>query len=317
MFVTSAQAPREAREAREARETREAREARTLPDLIDTTAVAGSAPVIRLRDASFGYDRRPIISGVDLDIDAGETVAVLGANGSGKSTLVKGLLGISEHLGGEVELFGEPLAGFRQRSLLGYVPQRHTLSASMRATVSEIVAIGRLPHRRWAPRLTRADRRIVAEAIDTVGLGGLARHDVSTLSGGQQRRVLIARALASQPEVLVMDEPTAGVDVASQRLLVDVIAALVDDGATLLVVTHEVAALAPVLRRAIIVDAGRVVADRPLVPQADVGGAFGPGWGAQAGRDPHADAGHCHAQPDASVDRARLAPSYPTQVPHA
>ncbi len=314
MLVTSAEAPRDG-----------LRSAQDEPDLIDTTAVARSAPVIRLRDAAFGYDRRPVISGVDLDIDAGETVAVLGANGSGKSTLVKGLLGISEHLGGEVELFGEPLMRFRQRFLLGYVPQRHTLSAAMRATVSEIVAIGRLPHLRWAPRLTRADRRIVADAIDIVGLGGLARHDVSTLSGGQQRRVLIARALASQPEVLVMDEPTAGVDVASQRLLVDVIARLVDDGATLLVVTHEVAALAPVLRRAITVEAGRVVADRPLDPRLAQAAA---GWGAAGwtatgfdgggpGHVEHTDPGHCHELPDASVDRARLAPSYPTQVPHA
>ncbi len=271
-------------------------------DGIDGTDGGPADPVISLRDASFGYAQRPVITDVDLTIRARETVALLGANGSGKSTLVKGLLGISEHLGGSVELFGEPLARFHRRSLLGYVPQRHTLSASMRATVSEIVGVGRLPHHRWSPRLTARDRRIVADAIDTVGLGAMARHDVSTLSGGQQRRVLIARALAAEPQVLVMDEPTAGVDLANQRLLVEVIARLVDAGATLLVVTHELAALRPLLRRAVTVADGHVVADRPL----------------PAPEDTADDLGHCHDDSAAEPPTGPLiAPAYPSQVPHA
>lgn len=270
---------------------------------------AGRA-VISLRDASFGYAQRRVVTGVDLDISSGETVALLGANGSGKSTLVKGLLGICDHLGGQVELFGTPLARFTQRSLVGYVPQRHTLSASMRATVSEIVAIGRLPHQGWTARTTAADRRIIAEAIDVVGLADFARHDVSTLSGGQQRRVLIARALAAQPQVLIMDEPTAGVDLANQQLLVDVIGRLVDGGTTLLVVTHEIAALRPVLQRAVTLRAGVVAADHRLADLAS-DGPEAPLLGL-----PTVPEGHCHDE-SSQADPTRLAPLYPPQVPRA
>ncbi|HEY5187381.1 MAG TPA: ATP-binding cassette domain-containing protein, partial [Actinomycetes bacterium] len=133
-----------------------------------------------------------MVSGVTLDIRAGEVVAVLGPNGSGKSTLVKGMLGLNSHLAGDVSLFGTPIARFREHARLGYVPQRHTLSTSVRATVTEIVAIGRLPHQGWLGRPNHQDRRIIAESLAVVGLDDRAQVDVSTLSGGQQRRVLIA-----------------------------------------------------------------------------------------------------------------------------
>src|SRR5664279_1378221 len=126
--------------------------------------------IVSLRSASFGYGDHPIVSGVTLDISAGEVVAVLGPNGSGKSTLVKGLLGLNDHLGGEVALFGTPIDHFRDHARLGYVPQRHTLSASVRATASEIVAIGRLPHQGWLGRPNHEDRRIIRESLALVGL---------------------------------------------------------------------------------------------------------------------------------------------------
>jgi zinc transport system ATP-binding protein len=191
-------------------------------------------------------------------------VALLGPNGSGKSTLVKGLLGLSDHLGGEVRLFGTPLEAFRQHTRLGYVPQRHSLSASVRATAAEVVAIGRLPQRRWWQPRSRRDAAIVAEALDLVGLGDCADADVSTLSGGQQRRVLIARALASRPEVLLMDEPTAGVDAANQLALALVLARLAERGTTMLIVTHELDALRPVVTRTLCTNAGRIDFDGPV-----------------------------------------------------
>lgn len=223
-------------------------------------------PVISLRSASFGYADRKVVSDVDLDILPGETVALVGANGSGKSTLIKGILRINDHLGGEVDIFGTPLETFTKRYLLGYVPQRHTLSASVAATVTEIVSTGRLPHQGLLARPSRRDRQIVAEALDVVGLADFGRHEVATLSGGQQRRCLIARALAAQPQVLIMDEPTAGVDLANQHLLLDVLRRLVEQGTTLLVVTHEVEPLRPILRRCVTMSAGRVVADALLSP---------------------------------------------------
>lgn len=223
-------------------------------------------PVVHLRDAAFGYGERAVVSGVSLDVAPGEVVGVLGPNGAGKSTLVKGLLGLAEQVGGEVDLFGVPRSRFEEHTRVGYVPQRHTLATSVRATVEEVVAIGRVPHLPWwAPwrAHSRHHREVVASALRTVGLAEHARDDVATLSGGQQRRVLIARALAAQPELLVLDEPTAGVDVGHQRVLATVLRRLVDDGATLLLVTHELAPFADLVTRALLVRGGRVVHDGP------------------------------------------------------
>ena len=174
-----------------------------------------------LRCAAFGYGDRPaVVRRRPWTSQPGEVVALLGPNGSGKSTLVRGLLGLNDQLGGQVvDSSARPIDDFHDHARLGYVPQRHTLSASVRATVEEIVAIGRLPHQGWLGRLNapRPGRRR-ARRSRLVGLADRAATDVSTLSGGQQRRVLIARALAAEPDVLIMDEPTAGVDAASQQV---------------------------------------------------------------------------------------------------
>ena len=221
----------------------------------------GTQAIVSLRSASFGYADRAVVTEVTLDIHAGEVIAILGPNGSGKSTLIKGLLGLNDHLGGQVALFGIPFDRFRDHARVGYVPQRHTLSASVRATAAEIVAIGRLPHQNWLGRANREDRRIIQESLALVGLTDRATVDVSTLSGGQQRRVLIARALAAQPDVLIMDEPTAGVDLASQEVLSQVLARLAGRGTTMLIVTHELQALRGVLTRVVELDGGRITFD--------------------------------------------------------
>jgi zinc transport system ATP-binding protein len=222
-------------------------------------------PVIAVEHASFGYTDSPVVHDVSLSVSPGEVVALLGANGSGKSTLVKGILGLNEQLGGEVRLFGVRREDFDEHPRLGYVPQRHTLSASVRATVEEIVAVGRLSHRRWwQPRLGDAgDSGIISRCLEVVGLADRANADVSTLSGGQQRRVLIARAMASHPDILVMDEPTAGVDTANQEILAGVLARLASQGTTMLIVTHELEALAGIVTRIVVMSSGRVVFDGP------------------------------------------------------
>lgn len=216
---------------------------------------------ISLRSASFGYAGRAVVSEATFDIRPGEIVAILGPNGSGKSTLMRGILGLNDHIGGAVELFGVPAERFKERTRIGYVPQRHTLSASVRATVEEIVEVGRLPLRPWWRPASANDRQIVASALAEVGLADRAKADVSTLSGGQHRRVLIARALAAQPDVLVMDEPTAGVDTASQEVLAQVLQKLGARGTTMVIVTHEIEALSPILTRIIEVTHGKVTFD--------------------------------------------------------
>jgi zinc transport system ATP-binding protein len=219
--------------------------------------------VLRLRDVSIGYDGRPVVGPVDLTVVRGEVVAVLGANGSGKSTLVRGVLGLAQVLAGTIEVFGQTPDQLRNRWRLGYVPQRHTVAAGVPATLYEVVASGRLPRIRPWRRASRLDRERVREAIATVGLAGRERHPVATLSGGQQRRVLIARALAGDAELLVLDEPTAGVDAANQQILTDTLAALVAAGTTIVLVTHELGPAAEIVTRAVVMRDGTIAFDGP------------------------------------------------------
>jgi zinc transport system ATP-binding protein len=230
---------------------------------------------IRLRDARIGYGDVAVVQGVDLTVSPGEAVAVLGSNGSGKTTLARGLLGLATVLGGEVEVLGAPVGRPRERGRIGYVPQRHTVSGAVPATVREVVGVGRLARLGPFRRLRPADRGAVHDAVAAVGLADRLGDPVASLSGGQQRRVLVARALAAEPELLVMDEPTAGVDAASQDALAAVLAAVSATGTTLLVVTHETAALAGVLTRAVVVDHGRIAYDGSLAGAATESAADG------------------------------------------
>jgi zinc transport system ATP-binding protein len=231
-----------------------------------TTAAPGD-PVevaVRLSGATIGYGDVPVVQGVDLTVQHGEAVAVLGSNGSGKTTLARGLLGLAGVLGGEVEVLGAPVGRLRERGRVGYVPQRHTVSGAVPATVREVVGVGRLARLGLLRRLGAADRAAVGDAVAAVGLAARMEEPVASLSGGQQRRVLVARALAAQPELLIMDEPTAGVDAASQDALAEVLARVSATGTTLLVVTHETGPLAGVLTRAVVVDHGRIRYDGSL-----------------------------------------------------
>ncbi|GAB3673788.1 metal ABC transporter ATP-binding protein [Angustibacter aerolatus] len=217
--------------------------------------------VVRMRGVTVGYGDRPVVRDADLEVHDGEVVAVLGANGSGKTTLLRGLLGLAEVQAGTVEVLGRPLRHRRDRSRIGYVPQRHTLTGTVPTTVREVVSSGRLPRLGLLGRPRAHDREVVQQAIEAVDLGPLADRDLSELSGGQQRRTLIARALATEPAVLVMDEPTAGVDLASQHALAEVVRRLAAAGVTMVVVTHEVGPLAGVVSRVVVVEGGRIVSD--------------------------------------------------------
>ncbi len=248
------------------------------------------APVISMRDVSIGYDDRPALIGVDVEIRAGEVVALIGPNGSGKSTLVRGLLGLTPVLSGQIELFGVRADRFAQKYRIGYVPQRHTVGGAIPSTVEEVVGSGRLARRRWFARASVQDRAAVLDAIEAVGLAHRRRVAVSALSGGQQRRALIARALASQPDILIMDEPTAGVDAANQAGLVHTLSELVGTGLTLLIVTHEIDALLPMLTRVLVLDGGQLVYDGPASDAFTLHGRAGLLAGGHAGHDPEHEA---------------------------
>ncbi len=230
---------------------------------------AAAPAVVELRRADIGYEGRPVVVGLDLRIDAGEVVGLLGPNGSGKSTLVRGLFGLAPVLRGDVELFGVPRQRFRDWHRIGYVPQRQTVVGGVPSTVREVVASGRLGRIRPFRRHRRDDDRAIAEALAAVDLTDRARDTMADLSGGQQRRVLIARALASGPELLVLDEPTAGVDRANQVALADTLAALAAGGTTILLITHELGPVEPLVTRTLVLRAGVLEYDGPAVHAPD------------------------------------------------
>jgi zinc transport system ATP-binding protein len=221
--------------------------------------------VVQVRDGAVELGSRPILRGIDLAVRRGEVLAVLGANGSGKSTLVRSMMGLVPVVRGEVRLFGTPREEFREWRRVGFVPQRASAAAGVPASVQEVVASGRLSRRRPFVPMRRADKDAVAQAVAAVGLTDKARDGVATLSGGQQQRVLIARALAGVPDLLVLDEPTAGVDVQSQQVFADALQTLLSRGTTIVLVAHELGPLGPLVDRAVVMRDGRIAYDGPPI----------------------------------------------------
>ncbi|GAA2258016.1 ABC transporter [Streptomyces ruber] len=248
-----------------------------------------SEPVISLRGVRAELGSRPVLRGIDLTVHGGEVVALLGANGSGKSTAVRTVIGQVPVAAGEVELFGTPRARFRDWRRVGYVPQRTTAAGGVPASVTEVVSSGRLSRARFG-LLRKADHEAVRQALTLVGMADRAKDSVNALSGGQHQRVLIARALASEPDLLIMDEPMAGVDLASQEVLAGTLREQVGKGTTVLLVLHELGPLEPLIDRAVVLRDGCVVHDGP--PPKAVG--------------QHALPGHDHVHPHEAADAAPI-----------
>jgi len=211
----------------------------------------------------FAYQHgHPVLQDVNLEIEAGQFVAVAGPNGGGKTTLLRLALGLERPTVGQVRLFGDPPERFRERAKLGYLPQRAQLGVQAPATVREVVAAGRAAVNPFG-RLTVADRDAIDTAIERVGLAALVRRPLKRLSGGQQQRAFIAKALACEPKLLALDEPTAGVDVAAQEALAELLAGLNRElGVTILYVSHEFGAVEGVVERLMLVRE-RIVFDGP------------------------------------------------------
>ncbi len=216
-------------------------------------ALDRKAPLVEGLGLGFGYAEEPVLTDVGIAVHPGEFVALVGPNGSGKSTLLRLLLGTLRPDTGTVRLFGEAPSDLADRGRLGYVPQRPVMASETPATVHEIVAAGRLARRGWWRPLTRDDRRAITHALTSVGLEDMADRPVTELSGGQQQRAFIARAFASEPELLVLDEPTAGVDAESQvRFRESIVHLIREHGGGVLLVSHELAAVADVVDRVIV-----------------------------------------------------------------
>jgi manganese/iron transport system ATP-binding protein len=201
--------------------------------------VAGGDPVLRFTQAGVGYGGRAVLAGVTFDLPAGRTVALVGPNGGGKSTLIRSVLGMADVVDGEVTVLGG--APGRVLGQIAYVPQLDTLDADFPVSAAHVVLMGRYRRIGWW-RPTRAiDRRIAAEALARVGLADRAGDRFGLLSGGQRQRVLVARALAAQPRLLLLDEPFNGVDAVNQQAVLRIFAELVADGTAVLVSTHDLA----------------------------------------------------------------------------
>jgi zinc transport system ATP-binding protein len=204
--------------------------------------MAEDAPVVELAGVDFGYTATPVVEDISLQVDAGEYVAMVGPNGSGKSTLMKLMLGLIRPDDGSARLFGEPAHAFQDGSRIGYVAQHASASKEMPITVREVVKMGRFPHVGFG-WLSGRDWEIVDRALETVGMSAFANRRVTQLSGGQRQRAFIARALASEADLLVLDEPTVGVDVESVDAFYDLLESLNEDGITILLIEHDLSAV--------------------------------------------------------------------------
>ena len=190
-------------------------------------------PVVRVENVTFGYDRRPILEGVSLDIGSTDYLAIIGPNGGGKSTLVKLILGLLEPWSGRISRrLSAPHA-------VGYVPQFASFDRLFPLRVDEVVRMGRLGLRGPGRRYSSEDHQAVAAVLDRLGLTSVAPRNVSEMSGGQLQRTLIARALVGEPEILFLDEPLASIDSESRTVLLNVLSEL-NEHIPVVVVTHDV-----------------------------------------------------------------------------
>lgn len=269
------------------------------------------APAVEVQDLSVVLGSSLILSGIDLRIEPGESVALLGANGSGKSTLVRTILGLLPIRTGTVRLFGRDVT--RRSSVpwrrVGYVPQRVGAAAGVPATALEVVRSGLLdPRRPLADRGRRARERAL-KALEAVGLAERADDHVQVFSGGQSQRVLIARALVRSPELLILDEPLAGIDRDSRRALARILESLRSQGITLLTILHEMGELADVVQRAIMLQDGRLVADGPAAEVARLRDG-------RTGASIRGDGDHWDHHPDAGGPPAHHAPVLDHRLPN-
>jgi manganese/iron transport system ATP-binding protein len=214
-----------------------------------------SAPLVRLAAASFGYGRHVVVSGVDLEIGAGRFLGIVGPNGAGKTTLFRGLLGLIAPQAGRCER--APAAVF------GYVPQRESLDANYPLRAREVVEMGGYARLTGFGRLGRRDRAEARALLARVGLADECERSFSELSGGQRQRVLLARALLVRPSVLLLDEPTSGVDRGAEERILRLLAELRGEGLTILICSHAIAMVRDAVEEVLLVADGKVERGEP------------------------------------------------------
>lgn len=196
-----------------------------------------SAIVIDVHDLTVAYDRKPVLWDVDCQLREGHLIAIVGPNGAGKTTLLKAVMGLVPMASGEIRIFGQPIDAVRRR--IAYVPQRESVDWDFPVTVFDVALMGRYGHLPLFARPGKKDKAVAMEALDRVGMADYATRQISQLSGGQQQRVFLARALAQQADLYLMDEPFAGVDASTEERILELLLELRTDGRTVLLVHHD------------------------------------------------------------------------------
>lgn len=216
---------------------------------------------LEVRDLTVVYRESPALDRVTLAIPAGTLTAIVGPNGAGKSTLLKAVQGIVPRAGGDVRIFGLPYREARRR--VGYVPQRTAVDWNFPTDVLDVVLMGTYGRLGWFRRPGRAEREAAFEALERVGMRRLAHRQIGQLSGGQQQRVFLARALAQQADLYLMDEPFAGIDAATEHTIIEVLRELRAAGKTVVCVHHDLETAEDYFDWAVLLNV-RVVAAGPL-----------------------------------------------------
>jgi manganese/zinc/iron transport system ATP- binding protein len=196
-----------------------------------------SAPPIEVHDLTVAYQTRPVLWDVDLILPEGKLIAVVGPNGAGKTTLLKAVVDLISPAAGWVHIYGKPYR--QQRHLVAYMPQRTSVDWDFPTSVLDVVLMGTYGRLGWFRRPGRAERSLARRCLERVGIADLARRQISELSGGQQQRVFLARALAQEARIYLMDEPFAGVDATTERAIIQLLRQLRDSGRTVVAVHHD------------------------------------------------------------------------------
>ncbi len=220
------------------------------------------SPAIVLDDVSCGYQRGFVLSHVDLRVPAGQFVGLIGPSGAGKTTLLRTMVGLVPRVQGRIEIAGHPVKPGAPPSNVGYVPQVGMIDWSFPVTVENVVVMGKQRQMGWLPWPSRRDKRDVATILERLGIGHLAHRHIRDLSGGQQQRTFLARALIANPDILILDEPTASVDIRTRDEILHLLAEINDSGITIVITTHELNSLAAHLPWVVCVHRG-IVAQGP------------------------------------------------------